>query len=292
MQLTSALDDVLQALAAQNDEIEGMLRGLDDAGWARPSRCPGWTIADVVLHLAQTNEMAVASAEHRFNDVTAAFGSAAGAAPPGATVDDLAGLAVAAERGKPPGEVHERWRASCEAQAAAFGACDAGTRLRWVAGELSAVTRATTRLAETWIHAGDIADGLGRELTPGPHLKPIVRLAWLAPGTHVNAVGSSVPWARELDSDVVAGAGLFVDRRESTLNESGDYLAAVEEAGIGPDHIRAELGELLVGSRPGRRNPDELTVFKSLGLAVEDLAAAALCVERARQHGLGTEVEF
>ena len=122
--------------------------------------------------------------------------------------------------------------------------------------------------------------------------EPIVRLAWLAPGTHVNAVGSSVPWARELDSDVVAGAGLFVDRRESTLNESGDYLAAVEEAGIGPDHIRAELGELLVGSHPGRRDPDELTVFKSLGLAVEDLAAAALCVERARQHGLGTEVEF
>jgi ornithine cyclodeaminase/alanine dehydrogenase-like protein (mu-crystallin family) len=122
--------------------------------------------------------------------------------------------------------------------------------------------------------------------------EPIVRLAWLAPGTHVNAVGSSVPWARELDSDVVAGAGLFVDRRESTVNESGDYLAAVEEAGIGPDHIRAELGELLVGSRPGRRDPDELTVFKSLGLAVEDLAAAALCVERAGQRGLGTEVEF
>ena len=123
-------------------------------------------------------------------------------------------------------------------------------------------------------------------------MRAIVRRAWLAPGTHVNAVGSSVPWARELDSDVVAGAGLFVDRRESTLNESGDYLAAVEEADIGPDHIRAELGELLVGSHPGRRDPDELTVFKSLGLAVEDLAAAALCVERARERGLGTEVEF
>jgi ornithine cyclodeaminase len=76
------------------------------------------------------------------------------------------------------------------------------------------------------------------------------------------------------------------------VNESGDYLAAVEEAGIGPDHIRAELGELLVGSAPGRRDDGELTLFKSLGLAVEDLAAAALCVARARERGAGTEVPF
>ena len=122
--------------------------------------------------------------------------------------------------------------------------------------------------------------------------EPIVRRAWLAPGTHVNAVGSSVPSARELESDVVAEAALFVDRRESTLNESGDYLRAVEETGIGPDHIRAELGELLVGTDPGRGGADELTVFKSLGLAVEDLAAASLCVERARERGVGVEVPF
>jgi ornithine cyclodeaminase/alanine dehydrogenase-like protein (mu-crystallin family) len=122
--------------------------------------------------------------------------------------------------------------------------------------------------------------------------EPIVRRAWLAPGTHVNAVGSSVPAARELESDVVAESALFVDRRESTLNESGDYLRAVEEAGIGPDHIRAELGELLVGTHPGRGEADELTVFKSLGLAVEDLAAASLCVERARERGVGVEVPF
>lgn len=121
---------------------------------------------------------------------------------------------------------------------------------------------------------------------------PIVRRAWIAPGTHVNAVGSSIPSARELDADLIAGAALFVDRRESTVNESGDYLGAVEEAGIGPEHIRAELGELLVGSAAGRGNDDEVTVFKSLGLAVEDLAAAALCVERARERGVGAEVEF
>jgi ornithine cyclodeaminase len=122
--------------------------------------------------------------------------------------------------------------------------------------------------------------------------EPLVRRLWLAPGVHVNAVGSSVPSARELDSDVVADASLFVDRRESTLAESGDYLRAVEERGIGPGHILAELGELLVGAHEGRRDAGELTLFKSLGLAVEDLAAATLCVERARARGIGTEVPF
>jgi ornithine cyclodeaminase/alanine dehydrogenase-like protein (mu-crystallin family) len=122
--------------------------------------------------------------------------------------------------------------------------------------------------------------------------EPIVRREWLASGAHVNAVGSSIPTARELDADTVAAASLFVDRRESTLNESGDYLLAVEEAGIGPEHIRAELGELLTGAHPGRASEDELTVFKSLGLAVEDLAAADLCVRRAREQGIGVEVEL
>jgi ornithine cyclodeaminase/alanine dehydrogenase-like protein (mu-crystallin family) len=120
--------------------------------------------------------------------------------------------------------------------------------------------------------------------------EPIVRREWLAPGAHVNAVGSSIPTARELDAETVAAASLFVDRRESTLNEAGDYLLAVEDAGIGPGHIRAELGEVLVGGHPGRTADDELTVFKSLGLAIEDLAAADLCVRRARERGVGTEV--
>ena len=122
--------------------------------------------------------------------------------------------------------------------------------------------------------------------------EPIVALGDLAPGAHVNAVGSSGTWARELQADVVAAASLFVDRRESTVNESGDYLGAVAERGIGPEHILAELGELLVGAHPGRRSDEELTVFKSLGLGVEDLAAAELVVRKAREQGVGTEVEF
>ena len=122
--------------------------------------------------------------------------------------------------------------------------------------------------------------------------EPVLVPRLLAPGAHVNAVGSSIPTTRELTPSSVAAASLFVDRRESTLNEAGDYLFAVEEAGIGPDHIKAELGELLEGVAPGPQTDEELTVFKSLGIAVEDLAAAELCVARARERGIGTEVEF
>jgi ornithine cyclodeaminase/alanine dehydrogenase-like protein (mu-crystallin family) len=122
--------------------------------------------------------------------------------------------------------------------------------------------------------------------------EPIVRRGWLALGAHVNAVGSSIPTARELDADTVAAAALFADARESMVNEGGDYLFAAREAGIGPDHIRAELGEILIGSKDGRRSDDELTVFKSLGLAAEDLAAAEHVYARAQAEGAGTTVPF
>jgi len=122
--------------------------------------------------------------------------------------------------------------------------------------------------------------------------EPIVRRDWLRPGTHVNAVGSSIPTARELDADTIAAAALFADARESMVNEGGDYLFAAREAGVGPEHIRAELGEVLIGSGDGRRGDDELTVFKSLGLAAEDLAAAEHVYVRARAAGAGTSVPF
>jgi ornithine cyclodeaminase len=122
--------------------------------------------------------------------------------------------------------------------------------------------------------------------------EPIVELRWLAEGAHVNAVGSSIPTTRELDTATVAASSLFVDRRESTLNEAGDYLLPAAEGAVGPDHIKAELGEVLTGTHPGRQDEAELTIFKSLGIAVEDLAAAELVVRRARERGVGAEVEF
>jgi ornithine cyclodeaminase/alanine dehydrogenase-like protein (mu-crystallin family) len=135
-------------------------------------------------------------------------------------------------------------------------------------------------------------DGADVVCTTTTAREPIVQRSWLAPGAHVNAVGSSIPTTRELDTATIADSALFVDRRESTENEAGDYLFPLREGAIGPDHIRAELGDVLLGSAPGRSSDDELTVFKSLGIGVEDLASAELVYRRAREQGLGVEVEF
>ena len=177
MQPAQVFGDILRSLAEQDDELDGLLAGLDDAGWALPSRCPDWSICDVVLHLAQTDEMALASAEQRFTDAATGFGNPPGA-PPGANVDELAGLAVEAGRGRPPAEVHQRWRQAAAAEAKALAACDPGTRVPWVSGTLSALTLATTRLAEHWIHTGDVAEALGRAPEATERLQPIARLAW------------------------------------------------------------------------------------------------------------------
>ena len=138
----------------------------------------------------------------------------------------------------------------------------------------------------------DALDGADVVCTTTSSKYPLIGRALLSPGTHYNAVGSSVAHAREFDGEAIAAASFFVDRRESTINESGDYLDAVRETGIGPDHIRAELGELLIGQHPGRTSSDEITLFKSLGIAVEDLAAAQLCIARAHERGVGTEVDL
>ncbi|HET6173222.1 MAG TPA: ornithine cyclodeaminase family protein [Gaiellales bacterium] len=120
--------------------------------------------------------------------------------------------------------------------------------------------------------------------------EPIVERAWFAPGAHVNAVGSSIPTTRELDGATVAAATLFVDARESTLNESGDLLLAVREGAVAKDVPLVEIGEVLSGTAGGRTSQDQLTVFVSLGLAVEDLAAAELALRVAEQKNLGAEV--
>jgi ornithine cyclodeaminase len=121
---------------------------------------------------------------------------------------------------------------------------------------------------------------------------PVLRREWIEPGTHINAVGSSIPTTRELDTATMKAASLFVDRRESTVNESGDYLFAAKEGAIGPDHIRAELGELLTGEHEGRSSAEEITVFKSLGIAVEDLASAQYLYKKALETNKGTKLAF
>ena len=122
--------------------------------------------------------------------------------------------------------------------------------------------------------------------------EPVVQREWILPGAHINAIGTYSPNAREIDTATMAAATLFCDARESVLNEAGDYLLAAKEGAIGPDHIRAELGEVLIKAHPGRTSRDEITLFKSLGLAIEDLAAAAYVYRKAEQETAGTWVEF
>src|SRR5205807_9727143 len=105
--------------------------------------------------------------------------------------------------------------------------------------------------------------------------RPVLEHAWLAPGAHVNAVGASSPSAWEIEPQTVAAAALFCDSRESVCHEAGEFRLAIEEGLIaGEEHIRAELGELVSGTHPGRGGDDELKLFRSLGIGVEDLAAA------------------
>jgi ornithine cyclodeaminase len=122
--------------------------------------------------------------------------------------------------------------------------------------------------------------------------QPVLRREWVAPGAHINAIGAYQPTARELDGATVADAALFTDSRESLLAEAGDYLLAQADGLVGPDHLRAELGQVLAGSAPGRADDDEITLFKALGLAVEDLAAAVTACQNAERTGAGQRVSF
>ena len=122
--------------------------------------------------------------------------------------------------------------------------------------------------------------------------EPILKGEWVGPGTHINAVGSSAAVARELDSDAVKKSRLYVDRRESALNEAGDFLIARKEGAVSEHHIMGEIGELLLKRIDGRGTRDEITLFKSLGLAVEDLAAANHIYGKALELNVGTLVEL
>ena len=146
--------------------------------------------------------------------------------------------------------------------------------------------------AEAVGSAQEAVSGADIVVTATSAVDPVLRREWLKPGAHVNVIGGRPPTMRELDVATVADSAFYVDRRESAEKEAFDYRDALEAGAIGHDHIRGEIGEVLIGKAPGRQSPDELTVFRSLGLAVEDLAAAEYVVRQAREQGVGVEVEF
>lgn len=138
------------------------------------------------------------------------------------------------------------------------------------------------------------ADVSGADIicTVTPSLEPVLFGESIPNGAHINAVGACQPHARELDTAAVVKSRLFVDSRESALSESGDFLFPKEEGAIGNNHIVGEIGKLAVGEIEGRKSDNEITLFESLGLAIEDLTAAEYVYCQATEKGIGTEVEL
>ena len=160
--------DVLDDLEAEQDHLEAVLADLSDAQWRAASAAKGWSVADVVLHLAQTEEAVVASTEGR---------NLADVIPiEGASVDEVMDNAVRMQRAEPE-VIFERWRAARRAALAGLRKADPGTGLPWVAAPLKPKAMATTRLAEHWAHALDVTEPFGIAYPDTPRLRHI---AWLA----------------------------------------------------------------------------------------------------------------
>lgn len=168
------MDDLLRALRDQHAELEAHLADLPESDWQRPTRCDGWDIADVVLHLAQTDEWAVASLRDEFEESVA---NATGKTAVG-NVDDAADLMVVAERGRPTAVLFDRWRDAAAGLRDELQGADPHRRVTWVTNRLSVQTLANTRLSEAWIHSDDVAEALGKPLVATDRLWFVARLAW------------------------------------------------------------------------------------------------------------------
>ena len=170
------MEEIVTALSEQHAELAGILEELDEDDWQRPApSCDGWTILDVVLHLAQTDEVAIESARGSFGSEFAGLftnGESAG------NVDEAAEVMVVAERDTSGADLFARWRTASDSLRQVLATVDPSSRKQWVSGELSARTLATTRLAESWIHTRDVAEALDIELAPPDRLWHIARLAW------------------------------------------------------------------------------------------------------------------
>ncbi len=156
------------------------------------------------------------------------------------------------------------------------------------AREMSGSTGLTVRAAAT---ASDAVRGADLVVLATSSRTPVVADGDIAPGAHIMAVGACRPDQREMPTALIARARLFVDSLKGALQESGDILLPIAEKAITDTHIAGELGGLAGGSIAGRRSRDDVTIFKSLGMAVEDVVAARLAVERARASGRGQAFE-
>ncbi|MDQ0791743.1 ornithine cyclodeaminase family protein [Streptomyces sp. B1I3] len=159
-----------------------------------------------------------------------------------------------------------------------------------LAEELKSVLEADVRVASTYAEALDGAD-IAAATTHA--VEPVVRRPWLTPGVHITSVGYN-PAGREVDAATIASALVCVESRQAVLAPfpagSNDLLIPIRDGLITADHVHAELGELITATRPGRTSPDQITLYKSVGVAVQDAAAAALVVTAAREQAMGEEI--
>jgi ornithine cyclodeaminase len=159
-----------------------------------------------------------------------------------------------------------------------------------LAAELSAALDTDVRAAAGYAEAMDGADIVAATTHA---LEPVVRRPWLTPGAHITSVGYN-PAGREIDDATVAEALVCVESREAALapfpTGTNDLLRPIRDGVITADHVHAELGELVAGTRPGRESAGQITLYKSVGVAAQDVAAAALVVTAARERGIGGEI--
>ena len=168
---SSMARDIFEALGAQGDRLDGILSSLDDEQWAAPSLCPGWSVADVVLHLAQTEEGVSATVNEEYSPVTEIRIEGA------ANIDEAMEAWVRAQRGASPSELHARWNEARKRALDTLRGADPDKPLRWAAAPLRPKTLATTRLSEHWIHTLDIAQPLSID---NPDTDDLESVAWLA----------------------------------------------------------------------------------------------------------------
>jgi len=185
--------DILTALAAQHAELGELVDGCTDDDWERPTRCEGWDVASVLVHLAVTDELATATTVGAFEGYSHGFLSDGERQT--VTVDDAAAAQVDADRAAGGDAIRQRWHDASTAMQAAFDAGDPHQRVTWVSGQLSLHTLAATRLSECWIHTGDISSALAVALPPTDRLRHIARLAW-----------RTLPYAFRRDGAVMTGA--------------------------------------------------------------------------------------
>jgi ornithine cyclodeaminase/alanine dehydrogenase-like protein (mu-crystallin family) len=165
---------------------------------------------------------------------------------------------------------------------------DAGVARRF-ATEMGATLGITVSVAASAEEAVAFADIVTTATTA---IEPVVACSAIRPGTHINAVGAHTPQTRELGSDVVSRARVFAETREALFGEAGDVLIPLEEGRFDQAHVLGEIGEVVSDRVAGRLSPEDVTVFKSTGIAVEDVIAAKLVYERALARGIGTRIDF